>query len=293
MHKCYIILSVCFVESEEIMKKIILSVFVIILTVNAALADTLKFAQITDVHTSEQGVRYQGRNLDNSISNFQNAVDKINADKTIEYVFFTGDAVDVSDEKLYQKFFEVANKLNKPYYITFGNHDVNWGINKHEALNIIKNNSYAHQNSANYAVSLNDKFTAVMLDGTYDKKFHSKGYFSKKTLNWLDKILKENENKYVLIFQHFPVAEPASDKKYKYPHKISNKHCLIRHLKKYDNVLIVSSGHYHVKGEFKKYGIQHYSTPAMFLTPSYYRITTIDYDKKKINDIKSELKLND
>ena len=235
---------------------------------NIALADTLKFAQITDVHTSDTDVTYSGRNLSKNQINLQNAVSAINADDSIQYVFFTGDSVDKSQKKLYEKFFQNANKLNKPYYMAFGNHDVNYGneLNKKQALEIIKQNSYAHQDSNNY---------------------------TKETLNWLKKTLKENKDKNVIVFQHFAVVPPAKESNYSHKHNIINKNELVRVLKKYNNVVVVSSGHYHVKGEFDKYGMKHYSTPALFLTPSYYRITQIDYNGNHINKINSELKLND
>ena len=277
------------------MLKKFICIFVLMFVSNIAFADTLKFAQITDVHTSDTDVTYSGRNLSKNQINLQNAVSAINADNSIQYVFFTGDSVDKSQKKLYEKFFQNANKLNKPYYMAFGNHDVNYGneLNKKQALEIIKQNSYAHQDSNNYAVELNKDFVALMLDGTMESEVSAQGYYSKETLNWLKKTLKENKNKNVIVFQHFAVVPPAKESNYSHKHNIINKNELVRVLKKYNNVVVVSSGHYHVKGEFDKYGMKHYSTPALFLTPSYYRITQIDYNGKHINQIESELKLND
>ena len=277
------------------MLKKFICIFVLMFVSNIALADTLKFAQITDVHTSDTDVTYSGRNLSKNQINLQNAVSAINADDSIQYVFFTGDSVDKSQKKLYEKFFQNANKLNKPYYMAFGNHDVNYGneLNKKQALEIIKQNSYAHQDSNNYAVELNKDFVALMLDGTMESEVSAQGYYSKETLNWLKKTLKENKNKNVIVFQHFAVVPPAKESNYSHKHNIINKNELVRVLKKYNNVVVVSSGHYHVKGEFDKYGMKHYSTPALFLTPSYYRITQIDYNGNHINKINSELKLND
>ncbi len=276
------------------MLKKIIFIFIYVVFANTMFADTLKFVQISDVHTSEKGIKYNGRNLDNSQTNLRNAVKNINNDKSIQYVFFTGDSVDKSTANLYKIFFDIVNDLNKPYYMAPGNHDVIYGgeMDKAHSINIIKEYSYAHQNSGNFAVNLNEYFTAVMLDGTYDDRVSSQGYISDNTLNWLDNVLEENRNKNVLIFQHFPVVEPAKETNYSHPHNIVNKKKLIKVLKKHGNVVLISSGHYHVKGEFKKYGVKHYSTPALFLTPSYYREVIIDYDGKKVKNINSVLKLN-
>jgi hypothetical protein len=37
------------------------------------------------------------------------------------------------------------------------------------------------------------------------------------------------------------------------------------------------------------YGVKHYSTSALFLKDSYYRVFEIDYDNGKINSIKTNL----
>lgn len=274
------------------MKKI-LFVLVFLLTANITLADTLIFAQITDVHipakTNQPILR---RDLSKAEENLRCAIRKINNDDSIQYVFFTGDSVDRSYEELYTKFFNIVNNLNKPYYIALGNHDVNspYGMNKKETLKLIHELSRYHQYYPNYYIELNNDFIAIMLDGTNDYVIDSRGYFNKETLQWLENVLEENQDKKVLIFQHFPIVEPSKESIYEYLHKIRNKRALLKVIKKYNNVKLIASGHYHRKGEFEKYGIKHFSTPALFFTPSYYRVIKIDYEPcGDINNIESEL----
>ena len=117
----------------------------------------------------------------------------------------------------------------------------------------------------------------------------AQGYYSKNTLKWLEKILKENPNKQFLIFQHFPLFEPVKDSAYVHKHSTRKKGNYIKLLKKYKNVVLIASGHYHVSCEKVKYGVKHYSTSALFLEDSYYRVFEIDHDNGKINSIKSNL----
>lgn len=273
------------------MKKF-LFVLVFLLSANITLADTLIFAQVTDVHlpakTKQPIIK---RDYTHSEDNLRCAIRKINSDNNIQYVFFTGDSVDRSYKDLYEKFFGIANYLNKPYYVCLGNHDVNspGGLNKTETLKIIQKLSRYHQYYPNYCIELNNDFIAIMLDGTNDYVPDTRGYFNKSTLQWLKNVLEENKDKKVIIFQHFPIVEPADGNLYTKLHQVRNKHALISTLKKHGNVKMIVSGHYHKSGEFEKYGIKHYSTSALFEMP-YYRIIKIDYEPNgDIKNIESEL----
>ncbi len=274
------------------MKKILL-VLVFLLSANISLADSLIFAQITDVHLPDKIKQpIIKRDYTHSEDNLRCAIRSINDNSTIQYVFFTGDLVDRSYKELYEKFFDIANYLNKPYYVCLGNHDINspMGLNKTESLKIIQKLSRYHQYYPNYCVELNNDFLAVMLDGTNDYVPDTRGYFNKNTIQWLDNVLEENKDKKVIIFQHFPIVEPSDGNLYAKLHRVRNKHKLISTIKKYGNVIMVVSGHYHQSGEFEKYGMKHFSTPALFLTPSYYRIIKIDYEPNgEINSIETEL----
>ena len=275
------------------MKKIFLTSLLLFLS-NIAFADTLKFAQVSDVHLQNPNVTYEWRDLSHAKENFYKAMDTLEGDNSIQYIFFTGDFVDRSFGDLLDEFFTRVNSMQKPYYLALGNHDTNSpnGLVKQEVLKILKDKSYKHKARANYAIKLNKNFLAIMLDPTSDIGISAQGYYKPSTLKWLDKTLRQNQDKNILIFQHFPVVEPCDEFDYLYPHNIKNKADLLEILDKYRNVVLIASGHYHVAGEFEEYGIKHYSTPALFLMPSYYRVFEIDYDGRKINNIKSELILN-
>ena len=78
------------------MKKILFSLFTLILFNSCVSAETFKFAQVTDVHYPKTGITgYEGRSFDFAIKNYNKAIDMIN-DSDVEYVFFTGDIVDKS-----------------------------------------------------------------------------------------------------------------------------------------------------------------------------------------------------
>ena len=273
------------------MKKIIFTLLALIVFNSCANAEIFKFAQVTDVHYPKTGIAgYEGRSFDFAIKNYNKAIDIIN-NSDVEYVFFTGDVVDKSFKEVFDEFFNVTSKLNKKYYISLGNHDSNStnGFTKKDTLEYLKNNTPYQQNSASYYAVLNDNFIAVMLDGSNDLEMDAQGFYSKGTLEWLEKILKENPDKQFLIFQHFPLLEPVKDSAYVHKHSTRQKGKYIKLLKNYKNVVLIASGHYHVSCEKEKYGVKHYSTSALFLEDSYYRVFEIDHDNGKINSINTKL----
>ena len=259
---------------------------------NSVFADMLKFVQVTDVHFPKKDfMTYENRKLDCAQENFNKFIQAVNSLEDIEYVFFTGDNVDQAFESVFDDFLENAQNINKKFYLCLGNHDVNTpsGLDKNATLKYLKEKMPYNHSGANYFVNLNSDFVAVFLDGTHDTKMCSNGHYSKNTIQWLEKVLSENTDKNILIFQHFPLVEPADEKWYINSHKTRHKRNYIKLLKKYPNVVLISSGHYHVAGEFEKYGVFHYSTPALFLSPAYYRVTEIEYEGNTIKNIKTEL----
>ena len=254
-------------------------------------SEILKFAQVSDVHFPQSAIMgYEGRTLNYAVENYNKAIEMIN-NSSAEYVFFTGDVVDRSFKEVFDDFFNTTKKLNKKYYISLGNHDSNSlnGFTKEETLAYLKEKTPYQQDGANYYVSIGEKFIAVMLDGSNDSQMDARGFYSKKTLKWLEELLKASPDKQFLIFQHFPLFEPVKDSAYVHKHSTRKKGDYERLLRKYKNIVLIASGHYHVSCEKEKYGVKYYSTSALFLEESYFRVFEIDHDNGKINYINTSL----
>ena len=272
-------------------RKILYLIIAMVLAAIAAFADSLKFVQVSDVHYPKENVLgYENRSLEFAKENFKRLIPALN-NLDVQYVFFTGDCTDQSFKEVFDDFFAQVDNLNKPFYIALGNHDSNTpqGFTKKDTLAYLKEKTPYRQSGANYFVQLDEKFIAVILDGSSDVGIDARGYYSKDTLVWLENVLNENKDKYVLIFQHFPIVKPCGEDAFFNNHSTKKKGRYVRLIKRNPNIVAIFSGHYHVAGEFEKYGIKHYSTPALFLKPSYYRFVEINYDKDKIDSIKTEL----
>lgn len=234
-----------------------------------AYAENIKFAQITDVHLSATN-EYSEKVL-------KSAVQDINNQSGISFVVFTGDQINSPKEENLHAFLKIANKLNVPYYIALGNHDVykSNGLSKARYFEIIREKKLLFpQKKPNYKFKKNG-FVFIVVDGAKEVIPGSVGYYREDTLNWVEKQLVRNKKKNVIILQHFPVQYPDnSDSKVK-THKTYKVEEYQEMLDAHNNVLAVLSGHFHTNSENMKNGVYHISTPALLTLPHAYKIIDI------------------
>ena len=118
-------------------RKLLLSFVMMLLGLSLqAQAGEIKFAQITDNHFSVKS--------DYSANVLKSAINDINSQGNISFVVFTGDNIDSSKEENLRAFLKIVKRLNIPYYIVIGNHDVfkSNGISKKKYMDIVKQNNW-------------------------------------------------------------------------------------------------------------------------------------------------------
>ena len=207
--------------------------FLILVFSGHCFAKDIKFVQITDLHLTSN---------ENSIENFERAINKINHTNGIDFVVFTGDNIDKANPEYLETFLRTAKKLNVPYYIEIGNHDCfrASGLSKKAYLQAINDNQLEKVKSFNF-VKKNGKYVYVFVDGVKETIPSTNGYYKDDTIKWLDKIITKNKKKQVIIFQHFPLFDIAE----KSNHNLYKADEYINMLKKHKNVLAIFTGHYH------------------------------------------------
>lgn len=263
---------------------------------NAVSAEQLKFVQVTDVHLSTNGSNYQGRDLENSVKFLETAVKSINNSTDINFVVFSGDNIDTSNEEDLAKFLEITKNLNKPYYITVGDHDIfkSGGLTKSKYIEIIKKyNKNQKSNDTYYYFLPNKDFIVIVMDGVLSGTITSShGGYSQEDLDWLDEVLTKNSNKKAIIVQHFPLIEPYENKS----HKTRFSEDYFNLLANHKNIIAVISGHYHGGDKVTlQDGIYHIATPALVSDSHKYRVIEINYNHDSLFqenpkfDVKTEL----
>ena len=109
------------------MKKIL--ILICLLFMNSAFAKDMRFVQISDANF-----------LSGEEALLRSAISEINKQPGVEFVVFTGDNIKRPSKKDLEDFLNEAEKLNCPFYIVLGDHDVNKHkeMSKAEYIKIVK-----------------------------------------------------------------------------------------------------------------------------------------------------------
>lgn len=259
----------------------ILIVFLILqlLIISPTWAKSFKFAQITDVHYSSDGTTSSKRNLSESAKNIEFAVNSMNK-QDILFSIFLGDNIDKSNPTNLNNFLKLTQPLKMPHYFILGNHDAYKlsGIPKEEYLDAVRlYNPYQKNKKGNFYFFPNKDCIAIVMDGAMPFMPSTHGTYVDEQVKWLDSVLTKNEDKFALIFQHFPLIPPTDN----YSHTTLNSEKYLKLLKKHKNIILISSGHFHAdKITIDDNGIYHISVPTLLAPPHEYEIIEINYQKK-------------
>ena len=257
------------------MIRFITSILVFLIFSTAAYAKNLKFVQVTDVHLSSDGSTFSNRDVTFSAQNLKKAISSINKLNNVDFVVFSGDNIDVSNEKDLRIFCEITKNLKVPYYIIPGNHDAYklFGISKETYMNIVREyDKYQKSNKTYFYFFPTPDFIVIMMDGVTPTIPSTHGYYSDEMISWLDDVLTKYKNKKAIIIQHFPLIPPYNNKS----HEVLEPEKYFEILTRHENVFAILSGHYHTGKMMHDNGIYHISTPALIEYPPKYRVIEID-----------------
>jgi outer membrane protein assembly factor BamB len=173
------------------MKKFLFTTFLFVTALFACTSpsDTLKFAQLTDIHVSP-GTQ--------SEKNLEKVVEDINA-ANVDFAVVTGDLTNTGSNAELLAAKKILDKLNMPYYAIPGNHETNWSESACMEFNQLWGNDRFLFSKGNYLfIGFNT--------GPYMKM--GDGHVKQEDLRWLQRILKERDQDQTLIsFAHYPLAD--------------------------------------------------------------------------------------
>ena len=259
------------------MKKIIATTILLttFLLTNQASAKQLQFAHFSDIHLSltEKGTT----NLTEDF--LKKAIQEVNKNKKIKFVIFSGGNINSADKKNLKAFLKLANKLDKPYYVTIGDKEVlrRKNFSKKQFMHTVwRHHMQMLFKKPNYVFKPNRELVFISVDGTNEVIPMQSGYFKPETLDWLDKQLTKYKNKKVVLVQHFPIIPPKSN----VTKEIAEPEKYFHVINGHENVIAILSGHFHKNNTIYKKGIYHLSAPAFAASPHEYKIITIEYEPK-------------
>lgn len=262
------------------MLKKLLTILLLFTSFQVVSAKEVRIIHVSDSHFATLGQGYSERDVAPSEKVLRDAVNDINTIKNKAFVVFSGDNIDKPNPDELERFLKIANKLNCKYYVVIGNHEVSkyQQFSKKDYLRIVRKHSKnCRPKNPNYVIK-KDGLVFLVVDGAKETIPGASGYFKEDTLKWLDRTLKKYHNKYVVIFQHFPIEAPYFNK----THRTFDVDGYKTILDKHPNVIAIASGHYHANSEKMVDGIYHISTPSLLEDEEHnYKIIDIEVKGKQ------------
>lgn len=238
---------------------------------NFVCADEIEFAQISDVHYS-----IENKTLDKYLYFLSLSIKK----RFIDFAVFLGDNIDKSKEENVIGFMRSIHSIKTPYYIVLGHTDAYGlsGVEKSEYLDIVTTFNRNQDDKKNYYYfKPNSDIVCVVLDDTSDFAQSNHGEITDEQITWLDNLLTKYSKRLFIIFEHSPIMPPRVE----YKLSMLNTEKYTDMLKKHNNVILISSGHYHQESiQQDENGIRHISAPAFKDIPHSYQLIKVIYDTK-------------
>ena len=241
------------------MHKLLTLFFVVLFSISSAVADDIRFVQISDVRFDA----HQNQNL------LHKAVLEINKQKGIDFVVFTGDNINKPTEENLEGFLSEVKKLNPPFYIVLGDKDINKSkeMSKKEYLRIVNKRVRKHKYlEPNYLFEKRG-VVFIVADGSKEVIPSTNGFYKDSVLNFVANSLNSCKKNNVIIFQHFPLVPPINKETY-YTFKPEE---YLKILYTHHNVKAIVAGHFGVNSEVHKNGITHITTAGL----PYYRVIDV------------------
>lgn len=255
---------------RKLLKNIIF-IFVALLTMQTfCYADVLEFALVGDVHYTLN---------DTNKEKYLHFLSMSLRKKYPDFVVFLGDNVEKSKEENIIGFMRSIHSIRPPYYLVLGERDAHalGGVEKDTYLDIVTTfNKNQDDNKKYYYFKPNKDFICVVLNDTPDFAQSKHGEIPDEQIVWLEKLLLKYPKRMFIIFQHSPIVAPRDE----YKLSMLNTEKYSELLKKYNNIIAVSSGHYHQEAiNTDENGIRHISAPAFKDIPHSYQMIKINYDE--------------
>ncbi len=167
-----------------------ISIFFIILCLFSCNEKKVSFVQMCDTQLGFGG-------YEDDRNRFEQAVEKINSLKP-DFVLICGDLVDRANEKSFNDFLEIKNKLNVPCLLAPGNHDVGNNPNT-KSLEF-----YREKIGADYFVKEFENYALVIANSQLWKKEVENE--SEKHNDWFFETINDlnSKNKNIFVVMHFP-----------------------------------------------------------------------------------------
>jgi len=173
------------------MKRIYILTALILFFYQAAYSEKFQFAWFTDTHIAQSGT---------AAADLRAVVKDVNSRDSISFVIVSGDITDlnINDDLLLAK--TILDSLNMPYYIIPGNHDTKWSDTGNQNFkDFWGDDKFVFDYEGYKFIGIHQGPILHMTDG----------HISPKDLRWLEKMLKnlDDKNQPIIFVTHYAVDQ--------------------------------------------------------------------------------------
>lgn len=174
--------------------RISILLFFFIFQIGIGSAQTFRFAHVTDTHIGGS----------TGADDFKRTVDDINLQADIDFVILSGDVTEFGSEAELLEAKSIISKLNKPYYVTPGNHDSKWSESG--------NNDFVRIFGAEGFSFEKNGFLFIGTASGPNMRM-APGLIPREQMVFLDSILVhiKNPNQPIIFVNHYPLDESLSN----------------------------------------------------------------------------------
>lgn len=217
------------------MKRIYLSLSLLLLVIIGSRAANFKFAFLTDIHiTAGDSIPY---------NDLARSVNQINDTPGIEFVIVSGDITNIGDRKSMEVVKSLLDRLNVEYHIIPGNHETKWsesGVT--DFARVFGSERFKFEHDGILFMGVNSGPIIRMADG----------HVAPQDIDWIKTELdKAGKEKPVIFITHYPLQ----------PGDVDNWYDVTDAIRPY-NIRLVMGGHYHKYMQLEYDGIPRYSVPV-------------------------------
>ena len=177
---------------------------------------TFRFAQLTDIHLSE--------NNPNPTEDLLRSIAQINATDSLDFVLVTGDLTEEGDNATLHKVKQCLDLLRYPYYTVMGNHETKWSESGCTMFaKIFGGERFSFFHKGIQFIGFN---TGPFMRMAF-------GHVKPQDISWIQSTIKDKKQPVILV-THYPILEGDVDNWYE----------LTDAVKPY-NIRLFVGGHYH------------------------------------------------
>jgi len=240
----------------------------------------LHFAQLSDIHISSLGDRYDM--LSGQVADFlANLCHNLNQVEDLDLVLITGDLFDTASQEEFDRFQQAIQNLQKPWYVIPGNHDrqdlnKTGGLTRHQFASHFNPQFEARPTAPEaqagyWSMTLKPNVQLIGLDSIRNQDWG--GIIDAVQFEWLENELATHADKLIILAVHHPLHVLAPiDHHPDWPGFVcDNASDVLALLDHQPQVKIVLTGHHHLAKVDTLGQRLHLACPAMAIYPCAYR----------------------